>query len=236
MKSFQYILCCLLILSCSSGGGDETPPQPNPDPDSGTENNPPSTPSLSFPSKDLLCTQSELTFEWGKANDPDGDTINYQLQISTNRSFTALVEDHMVSTNSKTLVMEAGQDYYWRVLAIDSKNTKSQFTPSWAFYVEGEATTNYVPYIPSLISPLSGIEVRSGLVTLEWEGSDIDNDPLKFDLYLGTTNPPVLFETDLSQSSIEVTVEINREYYWKVHVKDDISTSYGGIWTFTVLE
>ena len=132
--------------------------------------------------------------------------------------------------------MEAGQDYYWRVQAIDSKNSKSEFSSVWAFYVEGEATTNHVPYIPSLIAPQMGTEVNSTTIVLEWQATDIDNDPLLYDIYFGNSQNPELYQSGFTQNSIEVSVSPNQAYYWKVNVHDGNATSYGGIWAFTTSE
>lgn len=233
MRKIIYLMICISALACSKGGGDNPlPPTPDPDAKPDVENKIPTIPQLVFPEKDQLCLDSDLNFKWVTATDPDGDAITYQIQISTNRAFTGIVEDLIVNDVNISLEMEGGQDYYWRVLAIDSKNAKSDFSPSSAFYVQGVATNNYIPFGPSLISPKLREEVNSANVILKWEGSDLDNDNLIYDIYLGMDQNPMLFEADLTTDKLEVSIESNQTYYWQVHVSDGKSKSIGEIWTF----
>ncbi|MEE1962744.1 hypothetical protein V1387_08620 [Allomuricauda taeanensis] len=236
MKQPLYLFFCLLILSCSKGGSGEGEPQPDPSDGPNSENNPPEVPLLIFPDEDELCVDPELKFEWGNANDPDNDTVIYGLQISANRSFTEIIEDRVVTETNITLTMEVGQDYYWRVRAIDSKNSQSEYSKVWAFYVEGDPISNHIPYIPSLVSPPMGAEVTSASVVLEWQGSDIDNDSLSYDVYFGNSENPELYQSGVTQNSIEVSVSPNQSYYWKINVKDGYSTSNGETWAFTTIE
>jgi len=237
MKQSLYMLFCLLILSCSKGGSGEGEPQPDSSPDGpNSENNPPEVPLLIFPNEDELCIDPELKFEWTDSDDPDKDTVTYRLQISTNRSFTEIIENGVVTETNITLTMEVGQDYYWRVQAIDSKNSQSEYSKVRAFYVKGDPISNHIPYIPSLISPLIGSKVTSASVVLEWQGSDIDNDPLSYDVYFGNSEKPELYQSGVKQNSIEVSVSPNQPYYWKINVKDRYSTSNGETWSFTTIE
>ncbi len=224
---------CIVTLACSKGGGDNLiPPIPDPDAKPDLENKTPTIPQLVFPEKDQLCLASELTFDWSEATDPDGEALTYQIQISTNRGFTGIVEDQLVNGTDLSLVVEGGQDYYWRVLAIDANNAKSDFSASAAFYVQGEATNNYIPFSPSLTSPELHAQVNSMNVNLQWEGADLDNDFLKYDIFLGLDENPGLFEADLTSNMLEVNLEPNQTYYWQVHVSDGTAKSIGEIWTF----
>lgn len=256
MKRITYLMFCLLVLlSCSKNddGDSKAPPpdttqvpdgttpdeskqSPNPTPNPSTENQPPGIPDLIFPEMDQLCLGSELIFDWADATDPEENVLTYQLQISTNRAFTDLVEDLTVSDTNVELVMEKGHDYYWRVLAIDENNEKGEFSPSRAFYVEGEASSNHVPFIPALVEPQHNSNVSPQNVVLRWESSDLDDDTLTYDIYLGTTENPELYEVGRWQNNLEVDLEPNQNYYWKVLVSDGSSKSIGKVWVFKTTE
>lgn len=244
MKSITFLKCFLVIMVLSCSKNDEVNSKspspdsttPSPDPIRGAENQAPGIPELIFPEKDQLCLGSELIFDWTNATDPEGNVLTYQLQISTNRAFTNMVEDLTVSNTKVELVMEKGHDYYWRVLAIDESNEKGEFSPSRAFYVEGEANSNYIPFIPALIAPQHNSDISPNDVVLQWESSDLDDDRLSYDIYLGTIENPELYEVGQWQNSLEVNLEPNQNYFWKVLVSDGSSKSIGGVWKFKTTE
>lgn len=235
MKRVIYLLICFSIMACSKNDGNDKTLPPS-DSDTKTDPDKPTdidtadlgVPNLVFPEKDQLCLDANLTFNWSDAT----DALSYQIQISTNRAFTEIVEDQIIDISSLSLVMAGGQDYYWRVLSIDADNVKSAYSPDQAFYVKGEATSNYIPFNPSLTYPEQDSEVAHANVNLQWEGSDLDNDFLRYDIYLGTVQNPELFMSDLTTNTLEVSLELNQTYHWQVHVFDGTSKSIGEIWSF----
>ncbi|NJB72629.1 hypothetical protein GGR42_003120 [Saonia flava] len=239
MKKIYYLVLCFLVLACSKGDRtDSLTPEPEEEineennESSENENFAPTVPSLVFPEKDQLCLKQEITFNWSEAVDPEGGPLTYQMQISTNRAFTEFVENQVLDETSIMLVMEDGQDYYWRVLAIDEQGVKGDFSNSSAFYVEGIPIINHIPFNPSLYSPKQNSTVNSENVILEWDTSDLDGDLLSYDIYLGADTPPELYETGRNSKSIELSLEPNQTYYWQIHVSDGQSTSIGDIWSF----
>ncbi len=237
MKRIIFFVLLALMVACSSGGSEDpdptpNPPQGNPDPDGESPNTPPSVPFLIFPDTDQLCLDSELNVQWAEAIDVENDAINYRIQIATNRSFTDIVEDQTTPETNIDVILGRGQDYYWRVSATDIRNESNGFSASRAFYVEGDATTNYVPFRPRLLSPEEGAQMNPSGILLEWETSDLDGDALTYDLYLGTDTDPPLFESGLIESSLVVDLESNRSYYWRVEASDGKSKSISAKWSF----
>jgi len=234
MKKLAYIIAAIIIslnnTSCGgSGGGGGTTPPPEP------ENNNPTSPSLSLPTNNQLCIDNVVTFQWNAATDPDGDTVKYQLQIATDNQFTQNVQTQSnITGTSLQVTLDKGVAYYWRVKAVDSKNASGDYSSTFQFYTEGEGESNYLPFSPSVVSPSLNEVVQSTSASLEWTASDVDNDPLTFDVYFGTENPPVTIVSE-NQSALTFDVDLTNglDYFWKIVVKDDKGgITIGQVWTF----
>ncbi|RKR08104.1 hypothetical protein CLV91_2874 [Maribacter vaceletii] len=230
MKKINILIITgVLLISCSkSGGGDEPTPPP-------TENQAPSkVETLTFPTDNLLCTTNVLDFEWSAASDPDGDSISYLLEISKNNLFTTTEESFEVSGTTKNVTLEKETAYYWRVKAMDSKNLSGDYSTTYQFYTEGIGETNHVPFSPKIIAPEIDGNVTGMATKLQWDASDVDNDPLVYDVYFDTTNPPTtLISENQSEKSLDVTLTTSTTYYWKIVSKDNKGgQSIGQIWSF----
>lgn len=232
MKALRYFsLVAVFILSynCSSGGGDDTPPPVE-------ENKAPEKVStLTYPTNNLLCIDNTLTFQWGASTDPNGDSISYTLEIATDSGFTTIVENHTVTKTSKTVTLDKGKAYYWRVKATDSKNLSSDYSQVYQLYTEGLGTVNHVPFSAELVSPSVNVTVDAGTVELKWIGNDVDNDTLTYDVYFDTNASPTTKVGDnQSENTKSVSVNASTSYYWKVVVKDGSGgESIGQVWSFS---
>jgi uncharacterized protein (TIGR02145 family) len=97
-------------------------------------------------------------------------------------------------------------------------------------------SVNNPPSLPSTPSPTNGAMGISATPTLSWTCTDPENDPLKFDIFLGTINPPTTqVGTDKTTLSISPNIlNAGVLYYWKVVAKDNHSnTTPGPVWSFT---
>lgn len=73
-------------------------------------------------------------------------------------------------------------------------------------------------------------------VTLEWNGSDVDNDIVVYDVYFGTENPPSLNTNDITDSQIILPVSSNTINYWNIINRDsEGNTSESGVFQFRVM-
>ena len=91
----------------------------------------------------------------------------------------------------------------------------------WKFYLAGDAIVNYAPFPAELLSPRSGANVTqvNNLITLNWTSTDVDGDLDRFEVYLDQTDASILVESinyQADETSIEVEVENDSTYYWKV--------------------
>jgi hypothetical protein len=228
MNRISLLIIGIVISACSSGGDDPV--------DTPKENQAPSkVGSLTYPTNNLLCITNIMEFQWGTSTDPDGDRVSYTLDISKDNLFSTIAESFTVTSNSKTITLEKGVAYYWRVKALDNKNLGSDYSDTYQFYTEGEGETNHLPFTPKLISPDLDTSVSGISTNLQWNCSDVDNDSLIYDVYFDTMNPPVnKVGENLSDKTFNVSLNATTTYYWKVIAKDNNGgQSIGQIWSFT---
>ena len=224
-KLFKILYLAILLVSC--GGGSDTPPT--------SENSAPTQPELNYPSNNLLCIDNVIEFKWSTSSDPDKDIVSYEIQIAKDSQFSQLVHSVKVTGTQKTLSLEKGIEYYWKVKAVDSKNTSSNYSDTNQFYTEGDGVSNHLPFSPVLISPALGKIETGTTANLQWSASDVDSDDtLTYDVYLGTVNPPTtLHSSNLSESNLVVNLAASTNYYWKVVVKDNKQGQTNGqVWNF----
>ncbi|NNF32472.1 MAG: hypothetical protein HKN68_00075 [Saprospiraceae bacterium] len=229
MKLNNLFLCTLTLLTlmgCSKGDTEE-PVENKP------VNQAPSIPILISPPANLECAYTSLNFEWNFSIDPENHEIEYKLEIAEKSDFNSLLFDIVIIDNFKSLNLEEGKTYYWRVLARDENQAESSYSEIWALFTEPKLTYNSIPQQAASENPVNNSNVLQGSVTLQWSCSDEDEDPLKFDLYFGPENPPTLYQQDLENPSYEVNLESNQTYYWKVVATDPQGAkSIGPTWTF----
>ncbi len=95
--------------------------------------------------------------------------------------------------------------------------------------------SNQPPAIPSNPNPPSNATNQQVDITLTWFCSDPENDPLSYDLYLGTNNPPPLIQSGISNTSYALNqLQLSTTYYWKIVARDDHENiTEGSVWSFT---
>jgi hypothetical protein len=228
MKKFLYTAVITATL-WSCGGGGDTPPTP--------VNHEPTTPTLVYPSNNLLCIDNPVVCKWNASTDSDqGDVITYQVEVAKNSAFTEAKQTFTVATIEQSVPLEENIAYYWRVKAIDDKNASSSYSTVYKFFTYGEGVTNHVPFAPELVSPALNAVVTTPTATLEWNGSDVDSsDTLTYDVYLDTVNPPttVISANQSGDLFTTPTLSPTTDYYWKIVVKDNHGgQTIGQIWNF----
>ena len=232
----QYLYLSLVIFSLlltSCGAGDD---EPGGGPDPLEENTAPTVPNQVFPLDNAICVDNNVLFEWNGSTDAEGNTISYRIEISENTSFVPLTRSETSFAESKIVGLEKGKAYYWRIKAVDSQLAESSFSSIVQFVTEGEGTSNHVPFAPSLLTPANNSELEGTSVTINWSASDVDGDPLSFDVYLDTKeNPDTLVSENQTETSFtKADLTAATKYYVKVVVKDDRgASSIGQVWSFT---
>ncbi len=84
-------------------------------------------------------------------------------------------------------------------------------------------------------APMDGSDKQSVTPVLAWTGSDIDGDPLEYDVYLGTgTTPPLISSGRDTRCMVPGVLDYSTLYYWHVVTRDDHDhTTVSDTWSFT---
>ena len=210
MKKLSFIYAILLILSCSSS--------------SNPENTSPTSASLIFPDNNQECnqgvdvigtTQSTVTFRWNATINTDAyDVVLKNLD-------TQSTSTHLSLSNTLPITIEKGTPYSWFVISKNTETQENAQSSIWKFYNAGDPVESYAPFPADLISPSLGSILNGGTSqALSWQGGDIDNDIVNYDIFFDTITPPIALEVNTASTSINVTISAGNTYYWRVVTKD----------------
>ncbi len=228
-KSLVIIVACLALLSCKQ---QDEEPLPN--------LSDPIAAQLIFPYEnsecnegtDITATESTVLFEWETAENTDSyDLILKNLSSSEEEVYSS-------SQNEIPIVLSRATPYAWYVVSRSNTVSAVAESETWKFYNAGDGVLSYAPFPAEIISPAMAeiINSSSGEITLDWHGSDVDNDISAYDLYFGTTDPPAILSSDLQESMSVVQVASDSIYYWSVTTKDEHgNSSESGVYQFRVL-
>ncbi|MDP3944899.1 MAG: SusE domain-containing protein [Lutibacter sp.] len=176
MRNLLYITILSFGLTSCGGGGDDTPPTP--------VNTAPTVPTLASPTNNLLCIDNVVNFTWNASTDVEGGTITYEIQVAKNNLFSPVSHTQTSTTNSKSITLEKGIAYYWRVKATDNKSASSNYSATFSLYTEGVGVTNYLPFSPVLVSPALNSVQTAATVNLQWTASDVDTSDILYSMYI----------------------------------------------------
>lgn len=234
MKNW-FIYVCINCIIIGLSGCDKEDPRPE------IRTVIPSKVQLVFPLKNSECnegrfitdTESTITFEWKSDED---STASYELHVTN--LFTSDETSITTSLDTVSVVLLRATAYSWYVVSNSSASDSSATSEVWKFYNSGDGIQTHVPFPAEIISPKMSafVNASGGTVTLDWEGADIDNDILDYDVYFGDTNPPGLLAGGITQTEMSnVNVSSGTIYYWSVTTKDAFGNeSESGVYQFKV--
>lgn len=230
MKRLLFPIICFTVLSCGKGGGSA--PQP--------AINPPAKATLSLPAQNEACTtgtiisatESTVSFTWQTA----ANTDSYELTVK-NLNTNAVI-NRTTSSTAADVILARNTPYSWFVTSKSTKTTTTAQSDTWKFYNSGPGVVAYAPFPAEILSPTmnQAVTASGGKITLDWNGSDVDNDITTYDIYLGTTTTPAVLQSNVTASILtNVSVSSGTSYYWKVVTKDSKgNTSDSGLYRFSV--
>ena len=230
-KLLTIIAISIMAAGCGKGSKtDTTPPAPAP-----------AKASLLFPAKDEVCnqgtvisaTKNKVVFKWSSAANAD----SYSIVIKN--LLTGVNDTETATKNQLEVTLDRTVPYSWYVVSQSSKNTTTVQSDTWKFYNSGPGVTTYAPFPAEAVSPLNGVTVAAdpGLVySASWKASDVDNDIVNYDFYLGTSATPLLFASGVTDTFVKgFPVKKGTTYYWRVVTRDAKgNTSYSDIFQFKV--
>jgi hypothetical protein len=192
-------------------------------------NEAPNTPSDPDPEDDAtdIAINNDLSWTGG---DPDGDDVTYDIYFGESNPPPKVKSNHSSETYD-TGTMDFETKYYWKIVAWDIFNYSTE-GPIWSFTTE----ENLPPYEPTDPDPMDGETDVAINARLYWTGGDPnEGDPIKYDIYFGTTNPPPLVYENLNGEMYnQGTMDIATIYYWKIVARDSQGLeAEGDVWEFT---
>ncbi|RLD83513.1 MAG: hypothetical protein DRJ10_03345 [Bacteroidetes bacterium] len=228
-KEIFLIFLILTLFACNKGNSDVTTSEK------------PTAVNLIFPFENSECnvgtdsteTESTVIFEWSAGQNTD----EYEL-ILTNLN-TGDSSMHITANVKISIRLIRSTPYSWYVISKSNSVETTAQSVRWKFYNAGEGITSYAPFPAEIVSPAMSetVTTTANTITLEWIGSDVDNDITGYDVYFGTTDSPEIIENDMQGSTLNgVPVSSNTVYYWKVITKDAFGNkSDSGIYQFKVI-
>jgi hypothetical protein len=179
---------------------------------------------------DISYNSAKITWETNTLSD---SIIRYG---TTTPPTTTELDSTMVKSHSITLTgLLASTTYYYEVQSSDQDGVTIIDNNGGRYYTF--TTENRPPNEPRLPNPSNGRKNVKITADLSWVGGDEDGDPVTYDVYLRTTNPP-LTKVSANQSaqtySPDPDLNNNTKYYWKIIAWDNFGASTEGpIWFFT---
>lgn len=231
MKNIILIGIALLAISCGSSKKQDPAPAPAAAPQ-------PTAVALISPASNEACitgtmvsgTESRVSFSWTAVANAD----SYMLTVTN--LLTKVQQTQATVSNSATAVLLNNTPYSWQVTSKSGSSTATATSPTWKFYSSGPGVSSHPPYPAEITSPTIGqtLTPTNGKIVLQWKGSDADNDIANYDVYLGTTNNPLLVNGQHTSTTLtDVGVIANTTYYWKVITRDTKgNTSDSGVYEF----
>lgn len=228
-KALTFIYFLIVLLACSDDNSFPDLPKI------------PSATKLIFPFESSACnvgtnitaTESTVLFEWEEGVYTD----NYELKLR-NLATNDLTSHH--STDPEiSIVLKRGTPYEWYVTSTSNSVIETAQSATWKFYNAGEAIESYAPFPAEIISPTmaESISTTASEITLDWNGSDVDDDIVGYDIYFGRSATPEIIRNDLSESILNnVPISLNTIYFWKIITKDSHGNkSDSGVYQFKIL-
>ncbi len=192
------------------------------------------TPALRSPKDDAINQMPNTLLDWDAV--AGGLTLYYEAQIDTDSLFSnpVIFTTDLTSIENNELLF--GQEYYWRVRAIDVSDT-SYWSEVWSFTVFDKLT---------LEKPKDNVKNQMPEITFKWKNKVGSNDITgvsNFNYQIDTSsefNSSVIIEGSVGDSLYQVCISklfFGTKYYWRVNASHSLDVSeWSDIRSFTTLD
>lgn len=212
-----FSICCVGLIGCkkSNNKSNDSPPAPA---------QPPEKAILTAPAQNSACVQgvnmnsnsSSITLQWAQATNAD----SYEVNIKNLNSGAVVTQ-----TTSQTQLMVAlpvSAPYSWYVVSKSSKIATTAQSDTWKFYNAGPGASNYTPFPADLTFPkyLQTVTATDSKVQLIWNGSDPDNDIVRYDIVWRINNSVIINRAAATVSNYTITVASGQTYFWSIQTTD----------------
>jgi len=195
-------------------------------------NQPPYTPSNPNPVNNETNVPLDDILSW-TGGDPDpGNFVTYNVYFGTT-SPPPKVASNQSGTTYNPGTMSLLTPYYWKIVAWDNHGA-SAAGPIWQFTTR----PNHAPNTPKNPVPANSATGVPTNAQLSWTGGDPDpGDLVTYDVYFGTSIPPLKVATNITSSTYPpVGMTYNEQYYWKIIAWDNGGLSATGpLWVFSTI-
>jgi hypothetical protein len=82
----------------------------------------PTAPVITAPAEGQALCSDRATLEWDASTDSDTAVIAYEWQVDNNNDFSSLLDEGITVKTSKTIMVDEGKTYFWRVRAYDGSH------------------------------------------------------------------------------------------------------------------
>jgi Zn-dependent metalloprotease len=193
-----------------------------------TCSNTPSIPVLISPANNELVSTYTPLFDW---NDSTPAPDHYQIQLSTNSTFTGMVLDEISVASDFTPLADLGSNLtlYWRVRAVTGTGGASDWSASRSF------RTRMAP--PDLLSPADNALASSNRPTFDW--SDIPSPLSNYAIQASTSSAFSTLAINKNVTTSTYTAATNlaagATYYWRVKGNGGNGPSdWSEVWTIRI--
>ncbi len=182
------------------------------------------------PANGSYTTDTTPTFRWYTSR----GAVGYELQVSTNTSFSNLVVDQTFGSRSAAFVAPLldYDVYYWRV-NVDF-GSGMEISP---IYWEVTVTPRPLP-APRLVSPANNTLTPFDEVPLEWQEVDDGANPVAYEVEVSRySNFRIIEYSNITSSTTDVTDSLpDGVYYWRVRTLNylGVGSRWSARWRFTI--
>jgi hypothetical protein len=193
-----------------------------------THNDPPNTPGSPNPANGATGISIDADLSWTGGDPNPGDTVTYDVYFGTITPPTSKVSANQSGLSYDPGTMNYNIHYYWKIVAWDNHGASTSGI-IWDF-----TTQNRAPYEPSSPNPPHGATGVAITTDLSWTGGDPDGDPVTYDVYFGTINPPPKVANNQSATTYDLPLlTYGTTYYWKIVAWDNHGASTSSpFWNF----